>query len=190
MTISVKSCAVAFVVQAMKFLCQDLFFSRARGTAPGSSPSLLPRSPPGGRAALESAFKMAAARNPEQRGTVMDALMEAKVHAPAERVFGVGTIADRVAGYAQLSANSTLRKQIQARSGAAHGGDVVAGRIAELKGEKPPASLRRADRRPPPPPPITGQADILAGQLRELRNRCDDMNEELAQVMATAPWPL
>ena len=68
----------------MKFACQDLFFSRSRGTGPGSS--LLPKSPPGGRGALESAFKMAA-KNPEQRGTVMDELVETKVQEPTERQF-------------------------------------------------------------------------------------------------------
>ena len=47
---------------------------------------LLPRQPPGGRGALESAFKMAA-KGPEQRSVVMEELLETRVQQPTERQF-------------------------------------------------------------------------------------------------------
>ena len=40
----------------------------------------------------------------------------------------------------------------------------------------------RAAPEPPRAPVVTGQADILSAQLRELQNRCDTLNTELTQV--------
>ena len=137
---------LGYPFQGLKFVCQDMFFSRARSSPTShsllntTSVSSATTSASGGRAALESAFSVA--RTTDDKTHVMAELVETKVEQTIKQDFGEEALTKRVAGYEHFAAGARMREKLGASGGVKVASDAVATRLAELKGLQPPEALK------------------------------------------------
>ena len=74
-----------FPFQALKVVCQDMFFSRSRSTPTSRGLMGITGSQVKGRAALEAALCIG--RNPEEKSNVTGELLDIRVTVPTEKEF-------------------------------------------------------------------------------------------------------
>ena len=74
-----------FPFQALKVVCQDMFFSRSRSTPTSRGLMGITGSQVKGRAALEAALRIG--RNPEEKSNVTGELLDIRVTVPTEKEF-------------------------------------------------------------------------------------------------------
>ena len=123
-------------IQALKIICQDMFFSRSR-TTPTSQRILGVPVNSSNRAALETAFKIA--RTQDEKTNVTGELLEMKVTLPTEAEFSEQALSNRMSGYEKFTNQAQVRHLLASKGGFNAQSDFVAARLAELKGlPKPP----------------------------------------------------
>ena len=62
---------------------------------------------------------------------------------PQFHMYTLQAISERVSGYEHFAANAKLRQVLAKQGGVKTQADMVAGRLAELKGTQPPERLKR-----------------------------------------------
>ncbi|CAH1789583.1 unnamed protein product [Owenia fusiformis] len=165
--------------KSLRVVCQDMFFSRSH-TKPTSS-ALIGGSPTNGRTALETAFKHT--RSSDEKSNVVGELVDVKVEETMERDFSHDALSSRLRGYEKMTSNAKLRHLLGGQGGINNQSNFVAGRLAELKGEKPLETVKSPSNMKPKNETIRSQKDLLKAQLRELQSKGDNLNSELVQVM-------
>jgi len=168
--------------KAMKIVCQDMFFSRSKSTP--TSVGLLGVPPSaGGRQALQSAFMVA--NTQDDRGAVTGELLDVKVKDPTQAEYTEQAVSERIAGYEKITSAAQLRQMLAGQGGTPAQTDVIAARLAELKGhpETPDQALKSGLRPISRLTRITSQKQLLESQITDIETKCDSLNAELAQVL-------
>jgi chromosome segregation ATPase len=167
--------------KCMKIVCQDMFFSRSRSST--TSRGLLSVAPPmSGRRALEAAFKVT--KSVEERSNVTGELVDMKVSDPVTEKFSEQAVSDRVSGYEKYAGQAQIRQMLMSQGGVSSQGDIVAQRLAELKGQSTtPDKALKIGRPAVRIDAITSQRQLLESQLKNLQSKGDSLNMELTNVM-------
>ncbi|XP_067940386.1 myosin-2 heavy chain-like [Watersipora subatra] len=163
--------------KALKVVCQDMFFSRSRPSAPTMTARLTNRS------SLELAFKHS--HTSAFKTDVLAELIELRV-GPPER-FDSKNIDTRLKLQSSDAENVKLRHLLNERGGTKPSLDIVEQRLAELKGLDISANIKRSDVSSKAAKKDSDvelrQSHLLSKQLERLENISDDLNTQLLQVL-------
>lgn len=157
-----------FFYKALKVVCRDMFFSRTRISPTSHNMT--------GRGTLESILKPK--QTQDQKASITKELIDTCINPPDSDHFGA-----KLHDYQKASENIYYNQMLAAQVDFGMQGNYVEKCMWQLKGLSITPSESLTSKHPTNCPSTKTHKDVMSQQLQQLQSKCDELNEELIEVM-------